>query len=259
MSEQLCVIPHRDGRERRATDGVYLCRGHQHSLPDRLLDLADLYDELADQLIRQSTNTEKVSSSRDSVGINLDRAVFEIRDTIRNELAGWARVVCEERGHHPPNDDTTSIARFLSLNADWLAAQPFIDDLWASLIADPDAVERDQELRQKLRRERDGYVLPDYPSKLPGFNAVIKKADHTDSRALTHKARSLIQPAGRKRIDFEKQHRCLHAECTGFLIAVARDVDELLPSKVWCESCGQEWPAGSWLTLGRKLRERDSA
>lgn len=259
MSEQLCVIPHRDGRERLAADGVYLCRGHQAALPDRLLDLSDLYDDLADQLIRATTASEKVTSSRDSVGINLDRAVFEIRDTIRHELAGWARIICEERGHHPPQDDTRSIARFLATNADWLAAQPFIDDLWSGLIADYDAVERDQANRLAARTDRDTYCRPDYPTQLPRLQAAIVKAQHTDTRALMQQGRSLIQPAGRKRIDFEKQHRCLHEECTGFLIAVARDVDELLPSKVWCESCGQEWPAGSWLTLGRKLRERDSA
>lgn len=225
MSEQLCVAPH--DIQRLAQDGHYLCPGHVKALPERFTQLADLHDDLANNLIGQGAHAERTSKS-EAVGISLTPNVVTLRDAIKNELAGWARIVCEDRGiTYTRTDDVHDIAGFLAIHADWIAQQEFIDDLWTQLIYDPDGT---------ITGEGD---------------------DRVDTRALRTQARSLLQPSGTRRMDIGHE-RCLSGNCQGFLIAVVRDIDELLPSKVWCEKCGQEWPAGSWLTLGRKIRERDA-
>ncbi len=234
MSDQLCVLPH--DIERLAQDGHYLCPGHVKALPDRILQLADLHDQLANNLISQGAPVERRSKS-EAVGISLAPNVVALRDAIRNELAGWARIVCEDRGvSYTASDNVHSIAAFLVTHADWITCQPFVDDLWSQLVYDA---------RGEITRRKE---------KINGELVSIVK----DTRALRTQARSLLQPSGTRHMDIGEE-RCLNDDCEGFLVAVVRDTDELLPSKVWCEGCGQEWPAGSWLTLGRKIRERHTA
>ena len=233
MNDQLCVLPH--DIERLAQDGHYLCPGHVKALPERIRQLADLHDQLADNLTATGTPAERRAKS-EAIGLNLSPKVIELRDAIKNELAGWARIVCEDRGvHYSATDNIHSIAAFLITHADWISAQPFADDLWTQLVYDP---------RGDVTRRKE---------KLNGELVTVI----TDTRALRTQARSLLQPSGTRRMDIGHE-RCLNVTCDGFLVALVRDTDELLPSKVWCEGCGQEWPAGSWLTLGRKIRERQA-
>ncbi len=225
-SEQLCAAPH--DIQRLAQDGHHLCPGHVKALPERFWQLADLHDDLANNLISHGAHVERTSKS-EAVGISLSPHVVKLRAAIVNELAGWARIVCEDRGiTYTRSDNVQDIADFLATHSDWISQQPFIADLWTQLIYDPDG-------------------------KITG-----EGKDRVDTRALRTQARSLLQPSGTRRMDIGHE-RCLSVNCGGILIAVVRDTDELLPSKVWCESCGQEWPAGSWLTLGRKIRERDAS
>ncbi len=232
MSEQLCAAPH--DIDRLVQEGHQLCPGHVKALPERFTQLADLHDDLANNLIKNGGQVERTSKS-EAVGISLTPAVVKLRDDIRNELAGWARIVCEDRDiTYTGTDDVHDIAYFLATHADWISRQEFAADLWTGLIYDPDGT---------ITHRLD-----------PRTNEVTV----IDTRALRTQARSLLQPSGTRRMDIGHE-RCLNVACQGFLIAVVRDIDELLPSKVWCEKCGQEWPAGSWLTLGRKIRERDAS
>ena len=234
MSEQLCAAPH--DTQRLAQDGHHLCPGHVKALPERFWQLADLHDDLANNLISHGAHVERTSKS-EAVGISLTPAVVKLRDAIKNELAGWARIVCEDRGiTYTNSDDIHDIAWFLATHADWISRQEFIADLWTQLVYDPTG------------------TITQHRETRNGEQVTIT----TDTRALRTQARSLLQPSGTRRMDIGEE-RCLNVNCQGFLIAVVRDTDELLPSKVWCEKCGQEWPAGSWLTLGRKIRERDAS
>lgn len=233
MTDTLCPISH--DPERSSAPGIVLCRGHAKALPDKIQQLAELHHDLDHVLVRSGTASEKVSTSTNP-GININVEAVDIRHDIRDSMASWALIVCEERGiTHPIADDVDTLAHFLTTHADWLSAQPFIDELWSDLIYDPQA--------QMLN-------ATDRPL------AKAEGRDPRDYRALMSRARSLVQPSGTRRARFNE--RCIDTSCTGLLVALIRDTDELLPSKVWCEKCGQEWPAGSWLTLGRKLRERDA-
>lgn len=234
MSEQLCVLPH--DVERLAQDGHYLCPGHTRALPERLRNLAYLHTDLANSLIATGNPAgERVTTSKD-YGLNLDATVVELRAAIHDNAAGWARIVCEERDVHPPTDDSAiGICFFLVRHASWIAEQPWVDELWADLIFDADAKDRDREANQgKPQRDRQ------------------------DTRALTSRARSRLQPSDTRFSEFP-EWICPTEDCDGHLVAAIRDTDALLPSKVSCTSCKATWSADSWLSLGRKLRERAQA
>ena len=87
VSEQLCVLPH--DIERLAQDGHYLCPGHVKALPERIVHVTELHTQLARALTETTTSGERVKSSRDATGINLNEAVFAIRKDIETEYADW--------------------------------------------------------------------------------------------------------------------------------------------------------------------------
>lgn len=259
MTDQLCTIAHRDGRDRLAADGIYLCQGHAKALPENLRELGRLHDDLAQNLVKNGAPTERRSKS-EAIGIGLNPTVVQIRDAIKNELAGWARIVCEDRDVHYVGDDTTaSVVRFLITHATWLAEQEFIAELWVSLIYDHEAEERDNDRREAARLAQatiEDYLIPDYPAHKLRVVAEIRAAESADTRALRSKARSLLQPSGQTQPKKLEDHRCLITGCGGRLISLARHEDETEPSKVWCEQCGNQWGPESFLRMGAKLWER---
>lgn len=231
---ELCPLPH--DVERLAQDGKVLCPGHAKALPERLRELAALHADLANGLIASGTSTrERVTASKD-YGLNLDAKVVELRATIHDNVASWARIVCEERDIHAPSDDrVVTICIFLARHASWIAEQPWVDELWADLIFDPLAKDRDREK-----------------------NKGKPKYERQDTRALTSRARSRLQPSETRFSEFP-EWRCPEDDCDGHLVAAIRDTDALLPSKVSCTKCRAEWSAVSWMALGRKLREKAQA
>lgn len=53
---------------------------------------------------------------------------------------------------------------------------------------------------------------------------------------------------------------CLIAECTGDIVAVLRDTDQLLPSALSCDvDPGHTWTASSWREIGRALHPQGTA
>lgn len=257
MSESFCVAPH--DKAQLSDIGMYLCKGHAASLPDRFYQLADLHDDLAHNLTSKGAPVERRSKS-EAIGIGLNPTVVAIRDAIKNELAGWARIVCEDRDvHYTGDDDIYSVAAFLATHANWIAEQPFIADLWCALIYDPDSIERDNARREAARIAQattDEYIHPDYPAHKLRVAEEVGAAAIADTRSLRSKARSLLQPSGQTQPKKLEKYRCLIAGCEGQLISFARHEDETEPSKVWCEQCGNQWGPESFLRMGAKLWER---
>ena len=220
MSDHLCILNHRKRPDDppQAEPGAYLCFGHLNNLGRNLRDLAGLYDDLGENLESAGGSGQRVSGTAE-IGLRINLTIVDLRAAIRDGLASWARVVCEDRDVNPPADDVAAIGAFLAVHGPWIGSQPFVAELWAELIHDPSG---------SVTRERD-------------------------TRALTQRAHSALQPSTRRKAELEGA-RC-PGECGGALVALVRDVDDVLPSKVWCEACGAEWTSSEWMTLGRAIRK----
>ena len=160
----LCVMPHRDGRPRRAHAPLLLCTGHHLALSETLtgrvgtqpsMSLAELYDALADTLAGRTaggTDAPVTGSHTDRLPINDHTA--DIRVAIRRTLASWARLhvddlsrpaprckacttareaCAEHRATGPSNEEPATTIAYLARHLDWAAAQPWIDDYLGEL------------------------------------------------------------------------------------------------------------------------------
>lgn len=131
----LCVNGRCRGEEppRTVLGGAYLCHVCGDRLQRNIAEFPSLYDDLGLRLTAAGSNAEPVTGSRDP-GLKLNDAVADIRDRIRGALASWSRVVVEERGVNPPaTGEVNATVGFLSTHADWLAYQPFADEVYAEL------------------------------------------------------------------------------------------------------------------------------
>jgi hypothetical protein len=118
---------------RLAENGLYLCFHDRDRLGHNAFEAGRVYEALAHVLTRTGRPGERVSGSSGSVGISLDPVAADERNTVRVVLAGWCRVVAEERGVHLPQDTTVGMAMYLRTHADWLARQPYASDVSAEL------------------------------------------------------------------------------------------------------------------------------
>lgn len=223
MSHGVCVLPHRrePDRPRRAADGLLVCAGHRKGFPGQILDLAAAHEALAAALTSTGTGGERTRRTKsEETGIKISDRVLLVRTLIRDNLAAWSGVVTQGRDVTPPPFRPADMARFLARHTDWICAQDWIPDLWADLLDDPAA---------EITPERDW-------------------------RALAQQARTLLQPAGRRRSGLGE---C--PNCGGLLVALIRDTDDLLPGKVWCERCGAQWAPDAWHRLGKRIRAKETA
>lgn len=106
-----------------AADGLNLCEVDTRRLGEDAMEAARLYDELGNQLTAGGGWGQRTSGSREP-GLRFNARVADARNTVRQVLVGWARVVSEERGVGLPADDNHAIAAYLALHAQWLAAHP---------------------------------------------------------------------------------------------------------------------------------------
>lgn len=69
-------------------------------------------------------------SSR-SAPVPLDLAAHDLLQSLSGVLSSWALLVAQERGAHGPDrmDDPVATSRWLLSQVDWLAGQPWVDDL----------------------------------------------------------------------------------------------------------------------------------
>ena len=228
-----CPLPHAfdPDRPRTPDHGLLICRGHARALPERIMALGSLHDQLAANLTQAGARGEPITGTTEH-GIAINTAVVELRHAIRNELAGWCRIVVEDRDIHPPErDDAPSLAGFLATHAVWISTQEWVTDLWAALIADPAAKERDQETKSKADKPRP------------------------DTRALTSKARSALKPGGPRKANLGEP--C--PDCGGGLLVLVREEDDVRPSDLWCEGCGRNWRPEEWLRLGKRIKAKETA
>lgn len=231
MSESFCVAPHDQGKEKLRQAGRFMCPGHVKALPDRIHHVAQLHHALAINLTSSTGRSERVTSSHVETGLSLNVHVFDTRKAIETEYARWAREVARRTGHFLPATTLNVTTAFLTIHADWITQQSWVQRFWHELVYNPDAF---------VIRTADGKKL-------------IK-----DTRSLRTRARSLLQPGARsKPADLDLD--CLNDNCAGRLYGLIREEDESLPSKIWCDTCQQEWPPQSWLTLGRRIEKRKQA
>ena len=99
-----------------------------------------------------------------------------------------------------------TICIFLARHASWIAEQPWVDELWADLIFDPLAKDRDREKNKGAEVRTPRHPRP-------------------------HQSRPLQAPAQRDALR-SSRWRCPEDDCDGHLVAAIRDTDALLPSKV---------------------------
>ena len=128
MSKVLCPMPHDEPSE--AAPGLRLCRGCVRRLRRDIPQHPVLHDELGRRMANLgASNSGRVSGTKDPQ-INLDPRIVKARDNIVHDLHGWARIVMEERGLTGPDDDRPRVvAAWLERHVDWLAAQPFADEV----------------------------------------------------------------------------------------------------------------------------------
>jgi hypothetical protein len=110
----------RDGRP--VADGAYCCAACVEQTNVNLDWIADLHDELETTLTRQdrvSSGTGGRASAETPLPLNLHASDVGHR----HALTTWARIVIDERGFAPPDDNLTEIARFIRGVTGWIARQ----------------------------------------------------------------------------------------------------------------------------------------
>src|SRR5882757_1544280 len=221
MTTGICLLQHRKDpdRPRRAEVGLLVCYGCEQQLIRALEELPAMWGELIDRHLGSPAGGAPITGTPERAVPYRD-AVGDERVLIRQQLASWCALVAEDRSiGTPPSSKPTATAPYLLEHLTWLLQQPFVDEFGAEIL------------------ER-----------------------HTN-------AHTLLYPDGRRRfrigpctewydvpwcdwIDKPGHPRSL---CPGFLYAIIRDTDSLLPSELQCSACGFEVPASGWVTYGRKL------
>jgi hypothetical protein len=110
-------------------DGLQLCRYHLERVGTDATTIADLYDELA-YSVMPTGNGHGQPIGRSSEGPPAPRdKVVDIRTEIRHVLAGWCRLVGEERGIQLPADEVSAMGGYVAKHATWLAAHSVADEV----------------------------------------------------------------------------------------------------------------------------------
>ncbi len=99
-----CVLTHRyePERLRRAEDGGYVCYGCRTKTLRHLRQLAPLH-RLLGEVVAVATAAPRAGSRNAEAPIPLHDAAATHRRHIRQHLDGWAQIVAEQRGLHPPD------------------------------------------------------------------------------------------------------------------------------------------------------------
>lgn len=223
---ETCTAPHRHDpeRPRRASHGR-LCTGHYLGLVEDLAELPRLHDALVAQLVARGGDDAGRRSDSDAIGISLDNRVVRARDHIRATLVAWTRIALEEGPWtHAPDDRLTDIAAWLGQRRDWLAAQPWADELVLNLRETRDEARR-------LRQPNTAYRVEIGPCPEPLL------AYDADTGEVTH------------------------APCPGTVIALMHRAAsrEQLPARILCTEHGEDeeaphaWGPMQWHALGRRM------
>ena len=150
----LCLLPHRDPKT--PITGLMVCPGHRRWLADTLDDIIETTCLLPAFLEPGSSidDGRQVKSKRvdppapvrlDVVGLADRRTIHRYDGDIYPVLAvveAWARLVREERDITRPSTPATILSEtsLMIANLDWVAAQPWVDDLASELRATRNAL-----------------------------------------------------------------------------------------------------------------------
>ena len=138
-----CILPH--NQPKTPADGLLVCPGHRRWLTDTLDDIIETNCLLPAFLEPGSSvdDGRQVKSKRvdppapirlDVVGLQDRRTVYRYAGDIYPVLAvleSWARLVREERDLTNPSTPATILSEttLLIAHLDWIAGQPFVDEL----------------------------------------------------------------------------------------------------------------------------------
>jgi hypothetical protein len=142
-----CLLPHKDPKT--PARGLLICPGHRRWLADTLADIVETTALLPAFLEPGSSvdDGRQVKSKRvdPPAPIRLDVVSLGDRRTVHRHdgdiypvlavLESWARLVREERDLARPTNPATILgeANLLVIHLDWIAAQPFVDELASEL------------------------------------------------------------------------------------------------------------------------------
>lgn len=119
-----CQKPYRcrGCQAREAAPGLELCWAHRNHIEKDALRAAEVYHELLLAHTPSRGAVEYVTGSPEPVIPYQDRPGDD-RTEIRHVLCGWASLIMEKRGF-AADSSIDGLARLVSENATWLAAQP---------------------------------------------------------------------------------------------------------------------------------------
>jgi hypothetical protein len=213
-----CVLIHAKDpdRPRTATRG-FLCEGHYLILEQRLAELPALADEVEQALVRGGGAGPKISGDPERA-LPFDEAASDALRGARDLLASWCRLILDEHpgGLHAPALALPALATFLTRHLEWIAAQPWVDDLHG---------------------------------EFGDVRAALLSAQSTSRTRIVALGTCGEAPY----CDLETHaERC----CQGTLRAFVSTVDEGAdPRPIVCSECGIEHQPETWRPLARRLRK----
>lgn len=202
------------------------CRSCRDRLAHLLAEMPALDDDLVLQLRPTSAGLQpKVSGSGDEP-LFVNPAVAEHRDQSRHDLVWWAWRFADEDG--VACDVVTGVT---------LRPVPRCANALAAACT-------------RLVRHVDQVLAHPWAGDLVGVVVEMRAAGW-----------ALAYPSGRRRI---RLGRCVELvacdvrtrqvlRCDGELTATVAQVDDLLPSRIRCSSCGAVWSSAQWPALRRKV------
>ena len=123
-----CIAAHDDDPP-LAEPGLMLCRRCTQRLHRHLAHIVGLWGVLAVMLNPGGTTGGSHGKPGSRPPLALDIVdITDPRGQTHAQIAGWARIVIEERRLADRPLDTEQAARLLAVHADWVAAQPWADE-----------------------------------------------------------------------------------------------------------------------------------
>ena len=123
-----CIAGHDDDPP-LAEPGLMLCRRCTQRLHRHLAHIVGLWGVLAVMLNPGGTTGGSHGKPGSRPPLALDIVdITDPRGQTHAQIAGWARIVIEERRLADRPLDTEQAARLLAVHADWVAAQPWADE-----------------------------------------------------------------------------------------------------------------------------------
>lgn len=127
---------------RPTVDTGLVCHPCSDHLGQRLNWVADTAVELDAVLAKQVRTGDGAGRPSAETPLPVGLAAMNARDSIRNTLSGWVRIVNETRGRQWPADTIPAIARWLAGQVEWLRHREYAADAWRDLSAVPEILRR---------------------------------------------------------------------------------------------------------------------